>query len=103
MVEQANSDNFKSIIADNVTLVDFWAPWCGPCRNLSPILDQVSEELGGKVKVVKINVDENPQLAQEYRISSIPTLLILKDGNVVDQTAGLKQKQELIDWVESNI
>ncbi|MFM7389234.1 MAG: thioredoxin [Vampirovibrionales bacterium] len=102
MVVQASQENFKTVVAEGVTLVDFWAPWCGPCRALAPILDEVSAELGDTAKVVKINTDENIPLAQEYRISSIPALLLFKDGQVVDQAVGVKQKQELIDWVKKH-
>jgi len=76
-------------------LVDFWAPWCGPCQMMGPIIEQLAEELEGKVVVGKLNVDENPQMAQKYGVMSIPTLLIFKDGRVVEQFVGVQPKEVL--------
>jgi thioredoxin 1 len=77
-------------------LVDFWAPWCGPCQMMGPIIEQLAEELEGKVIVGKINVDENPQMAQKYGIMSIPTLLVFKNGQVVEQFLGIQPKEVLM-------
>jgi len=76
-------------------LVDFWAPWCGPCQMMGPIIEELAEELEGKVVVGKLNVDENPQMAQKYGVMSIPTLLIFKDGRVVEQFVGVQPKEVL--------
>ncbi len=73
-------------------LVDFWAPWCGPCRMLSPIVDEVAAAQEGKVKVVKINIDEEPELAQQYGVMSIPTLLVFKNGRAVSRSVGVKPR-----------
>lgn len=81
--------------ADVPVLVDFWAPWCGPCRTLAPTLDELANEFEGKAVVCKINVDENPELAQEYRVSGIPSLLFFKGGEAVDQMVGVQQKADL--------
>jgi len=86
--------------SDIPVLVDFWAPWCGPCRKISPVIDEIAEEYKGKVKVVKINTDENVRTAQEYSISGIPSLLIFSKGEAVERLVGLMQKQNLISSIE---
>ncbi len=78
-------------------LVDFWAVWCGPCRMQDPILDEVTKEYEGKVKIAKLNVDENPQMAQKYSVMSIPTLLLFKNGEIVKQMIGVQSKETLAD------
>lgn len=89
-VIDVTDDTFKSDVlqADTPVLVDFWAVWCGPCRAISPHLQAVAEDLGGKVRVAKLNIDENQQTPLAYQIRSIPTLLLFKDGQVVDQMTG---------------
>jgi thioredoxin 1 len=85
-------------------VVDFFAEWCGPCKAMAPALDQVSQEMAGKVKVVKIDVDQNPEITQKYRIQAMPTLMIFKDGKVAAQQVGaLVQKKKLEDWIKSSI
>ncbi len=81
-------------------LVDFWAPWCGPCRMLAPIIEELSKEYDGKIKVAKINTDENPAVAARYRISAIPTILIFRSGQVVDQLVGVHPKPEIKTLLE---
>ena len=81
-------------------LVDFWAPWCGPCKMQVPVIDELSEELNSKVKFVKLNVDENRQKAGEYNVSGIPTLILFKDGKIVQQMTGFHNKSQLKSIVE---
>ncbi|MBB6052444.1 thioredoxin [Armatimonas rosea] len=84
-------------------LVDFWAPWCGPCRRIAPELDAVAEQLGEKVKIVKLNVDEEPELAGQYGIQSIPALLIFKGGKQVDGMVGLAPRQVIAEKLSAHI
>ena len=79
------------------TLVDFWAPWCGPCRIVGPIVDQLAAESNGRYRVAKLNVDDNPQTASRYQITSIPTMLIFKNGNVIDRIVGAQPKQAIVE------
>ena len=92
-----NQNNFDDeVINSNIpVLVDFWASWCGPCRMIAPIVDQIANEYAGKVKVSKVNVDEQNELAARYRVMSIPTLFIFKGGKVIDQIVGARPKSDL--------
>ena len=94
--------NFEEevIKSDKPILLDFWASWCGPCRMLSPIVDEVAEELAGSIKVGKINVDDESDLASKYQIMSIPTLVVIKDGKEVKRSVGVISKQEIKDLVK---
>ena len=83
-------------------VLDFWAPWCGPCKSLAPVLDDLSEKLKGKVKIVKVDVDQNASLAQDYGVRGIPTILLFKGGEVQANKVGSASVDELIAWVEDN-
>jgi thioredoxin 1 len=87
--------NVEVLQASELVLVDFWAEWCPPCRKLAPVIDALADEYAGRVKVVKLNVDESPEVASKYAIFSIPTLLLFRDGHVLEQHVGFRPKEEL--------
>ena len=89
--------------ATGAVVVDFWAEWCGPCRMIAPALEEIAGSLGEKVKIVKLNVDENPQTAAKYNIQSIPTLLIFKNGDMSSRQIGAAPKQKLEQWITSAV
>lgn len=98
MAKVATNANFSEILAGELpVLVDFWATWCGPCRVLSPTVDEIADEYAGKVEVVKCNVDDADEIAMKYRIMSIPTLLYFKGGELVDRTVGLVPKEDIVE------
>ena len=103
MALEINDANFQSLVkdSDKPVLVDFWAPWCGPCRTIAPIIDELHSEMEDKAVVGKVNVDENTEVPVEYGIRNIPTLLIFKNGEVVDKVVGVVPKQQIIDKLES--
>ena len=104
-IKNLNVENFENEVTDSEVpvLVDFWAEWCAPCKALSPILDEISEELKGKIAVTKVNLDENQDLAMKYSIRSIPTLLLFKSGELSDMKVVLPNKSDLLDWINSKI
>ena len=87
--------------APTPVLVDFWAPWCGPCRMLAPILDELSQEMGTQVKIVKIDIDQNPNAASTYNVRTIPTMMLFNNGQPVDTKIGMLPKAKLKEWVNS--
>ena len=97
-----NEKNFEEEVvkSDKVVLIDFWASWCGPCRMMSPVIDQIAEEMGDSAKVCKINIDEQQNLAVKYNVMSIPTFVVLKNGKEVGRTVGVQDKQEIIKMLK---
>jgi thioredoxin 1 len=98
-----NKESFEKVTTDKekTLIIDFWAPWCGPCKALTPVLEEISTEMSDKVGVYKVNVDDNTDLAQEHGVQSIPTMLIYKNGSLSETIVGLKTKDELVDIVNS--
>ena len=103
-VQDFTDANFDSEVlqSDQPVLVDFWAPWCGPCRQLGPVIDQLAEENGATVKIGKVNIDDNSGTAQKYGVSSIPTLMIFKGGEVLERFVGLQPKARLQESLDAN-
>ncbi len=98
-----SSDSYDEATKSGVVLVDFWAPWCGPCKMQTPILEKVAAEIGDKAVIAKVNVDESPELAAKYGIRSIPTLILLKDGENKQQFVGLQQQPALISAINAEL
>ena len=104
-VEKVSDTTFDSEVlkANGPVVVDFWAEWCGPCRMIAPALEEIAGSLGGKVKILKLNVDENPQTAAKYGIMSIPTLMIFKNGQMASRQVGAAPKQKLEQWITAAV
>lgn len=103
-IVNANDQTFSQEVEQGGTvLVDFWAPWCGPCKMIAPVLEQIDGEVGSKLKIVKVNVDENPESAGRFGIMSIPTLLVFKDGQPVDKVIGFQPKEALMATVGKHL
>ena len=100
---QTNDSSFdKDVLASNLpTLVDFWAEWCGPCKQIGPILEEISEDKINLIKIVKINIDENPNTPQKYGVRGIPTLMFFNNGNLIDTKVGSLPKSALNEWINS--
>ena len=104
-IKNCNENDFENeVLKSNLpVIVDFWAEWCGPCKMLTPILEELSNEMKNEINIVKVNLDENQDLAMKYSIRSIPTLLLFKDGNLIDTKVGLLPKNEIVTWYKSKI
>ncbi|MFI4875172.1 MAG: thioredoxin [Blastopirellula sp. JB062] len=103
MAKEFNEANFETEVLQSAdpVLVDFWAPWCGPCRQLAPVIDQLSQEYESGAKVGKVDTDQNPNLARKYGIQSIPTVMVFKDGKIVSQFMGVQPKAKLQEAIDS--
>ena len=103
-ITNASDTNFSQEVEQGGTvLVDFWAPWCGPCKMIAPVLEQIDSEIGSQLKIVKVNVDENPESAGRFGVMSIPTLLVFKDGQQVDKVVGFQPKEALMATVGKHL
>ena len=98
---ELNASNFNDTIKEGVTLVDFWAPWCGPCRMIAPVIEELANDYEGRAKICKVNTDEEQDIAIQYGIRSIPTILFFKDGHLVDQMIGAAGKQVIAEKLDA--
>ncbi len=106
MVKDIGANDFNLLIKDSKKpiLVDFWAPWCGPCRVIAPILEEISSEIQDLIEIVKINVDDNPELANKYGVISIPNMFLFsEEGEVLASRAGVSSKNDILAWIKNNI
>lgn len=104
-IKQINDSEFKTEVIDSSkpVVVDFWAEWCGPCKTLGPILEKLSDDFHDKVEIKKINIDENPEAPANFGIRSIPTMILFKDGKVVDSKIGVSGEQDIKNWISSKL
>ena len=102
-MKELTTENFKGSIAKGNVVVDFWAPWCGPCRMLGPVVDALADEMKGSLKVGKVNVDEQPELSEKFEVASIPTILLFKDGKVIANRVGAANKEALKEWIGASL
>ncbi|ASS92099.1 MAG: thioredoxin [Bacillaceae bacterium] len=102
-IVNVTDQNFSQETSEGVVLADFWAPWCGPCKMIAPVLEELDQELGDKVKIVKLNVDENQETAGQYGVMSIPTLIVFKNGEAVDKAIGYQPKEALAQLLNKHL
>jgi thioredoxin 1 len=98
---ELTNDNFEATTKEGVSLVDFWAPWCGPCRMIAPVIEELAEEFEGKANICKVNTDEQTELSTQFGVRSIPTIVFMKDGEIVDTMVGASSKQAFADKINS--
>ncbi|MDQ0220128.1 thioredoxin [Peribacillus cavernae] len=101
-IVHATDQSFNTETSEGLILADFWAPWCGPCKMIAPVLEELDSEMSDKVKIVKVDVDENQETAGRFGVMSIPTLLLIKDGEVVDKVVGFQPKEALAELVSKH-
>ncbi|MFB6467928.1 thioredoxin [Cytobacillus sp. Hz8] len=102
-ISHVTDQTFSAETSSGLVLADFWAPWCGPCKMIAPVLEEIDAEMGDKVKIVKLDVDENQETAAKFGVMSIPTLLVFKDGEVVDKVVGFQPKEALTERLSSHV
>jgi thioredoxin 1 len=102
-ISHLTDQNFTAETGSGLVLVDFWAPWCGPCKMIAPVLEEIDAEMGDKVKITKLDVDDNPQTAANFGVMSIPTLLVFKNGEVVDKVVGFQPKEALEGVLQKHV
>ncbi|KPB05481.1 MULTISPECIES: thioredoxin [Bacillaceae] len=101
-ITNATDQNFTQETSEGLVLADFWAPWCGPCKMIAPVLEELDQDMGDKVKIVKVDVDENQETAGKFGVMSIPTLLVIKNGEVVDKAVGFQPKEALAELLNKH-
>jgi len=99
-IVDVTDQNFSDEVKSGTVLVDFWAPWCGPCKMIAPVLEELDNEIGDKLKIAKLNVDNNPETAGRFGVMSIPTLMVFKDGEMVSKMVGFQPKEQLREWLD---
>ncbi|WP_062355315.1 thioredoxin [Bacillus kwashiorkori] len=102
-IVNANDQSFSQEISSGLVLADFWATWCGPCKMIAPVLEEIDGEMGDKVKIVKLDVDQNQETAAQYGVMSIPTLILFKDGEIVDKVIGYRPKEALLEVINPHL
>lgn len=105
MPKQVTDTSFQEDVlnASGPVVVDFWAEWCGPCKQIAPALEEIASEMGDKVTIAKVNIDDNPEAPSNYGVRGIPTLIMFKDGEVADTKVGALPKSQLVQWIEQNL
>ena len=105
MIKEVNDKNFNEEIgnSDSIVVVDFWAPWCGPCKMLSPVIEELAKEMGKEVKFAKVNVDENPMISSKYRIASIPTVMVFSKDTVKETMVGFRPKADIKKIIQKHL
>lgn len=101
-ISQVTDQTFATEIKEGLVLVDFWAPWCGPCKMIAPVLEEIDGEIGDRVRIIKLNVDENPETTRAFGVMSIPTMMFFKDGVAVDKVIGYQPKEALVELISKH-